>query len=104
MKKSIKKSIRIRHKSKTNKSSLPKFNYGYSKAYSPNFSKHFEHVHEYNTGQKKELLRLAIIYKNEKIIKFLLDIGVKPAYFKFVNSNDTCKKSQSILKLLQRYL
>ena len=81
---------------------LPDLKYGYEKQFKPKFSEHIKNLSNYNMKQKRELLRIAVIYKQVGLVKRLLEKeNVKPGYKKYIAS-DTDIKSKKILKMLTK--
>lgn len=78
---------------------LPDLNNGYENQYKPKFSEHIKNLPNYNMKQKRELLRVAVIYKQVGLVKRLLEKGVKSGYKKYVE-RETDIKSKKILKML----
>ena len=70
-------------------SSLPDYNRGYSNAFAPDFKKYEKEIDIYTTSQKRELLRVAIIYRNYGMVKKLLKLGVKPGFLKYLKNDDS---------------
>jgi 4'-phosphopantetheinyl transferase EntD len=81
---------------------LPDLKYGYEKQFKPKFSEHIKNLSNYNMKQKRELLRIAVIYKQVELVRRLLEKeNVKPGYKKYIE-RDTDIKSKKILKILNK--
>lgn len=97
-----KRSLRMIKSSSPRKSKLPEYNRGYSTAYAPDFKKYEKELDTYTTAQKRELLSVAIIYRNYGLVKKLLKIGVKPGFYKYLKNDDSVTANK-IRKVLEEY-
>lgn len=97
-----KRSLRMKKVSSPRKSKLPEHNFGYDKAYAPDFKKYEKELDMYTTAQKRELLRVSIIYRNYGLVKKLLKMGLKPGFYKYLKNDDTVTANK-IRKILEDY-
>ena len=87
---------------------LPKYTYGFDKAFAPKFDKYVKELTSYNSQQKKELLHLAILHDRLSLVKKLLDMGIKPGK-RIIKLNQSfaemyqTKRAKDIQHLLKKY-